>query len=37
MNKVTLYDVIDIRTMQYHSVVVCKERFAKWFVPADEE
>lgn len=34
---VTLYSVVDVRTMQYHSVVICKARMAKYFVPADEE
>ena len=36
---VTLYNVIDIRTMQYHSVAVVKEKNVKWFRPAegDEE
>ena len=33
---VTLYDVIDTRTGQHHSVVVVKARFAKYFVPAGE-
>ena len=37
MNKVTLYNVIDIRTGQYHSVVVTKEKYARFFVPADPE
>ena len=30
---VTLYNVIDTRTNQYHSVAVVKERNVKWFVP----
>lgn len=33
---VTLYNVVDIRTGQFHSVVVVKKRNAKWFVPFDE-
>ena len=35
MEKITLYNVIDIRTGQYHSVVVTKEKYRKWFVPAE--
>ena len=34
---VTLYDVIDIRTGQYHSVAIVKKRNAKWFIPAETE
>lgn len=34
---VTLYDVIDTRTNQFHSVAMVKERNARWFVPAVEE
>lgn len=38
MNQtVTLYNVIDTRTGKYHSVVIIKERMARYFVPADEE
>jgi hypothetical protein len=33
---VTLYDVVDIRTGKFHSVVVVKERTAKWFVKVEE-
>lgn len=33
---VTLYDVVDTRTGQWYSVVVCKRKNAKWFVPADQ-
>ena len=33
---VTLYDVIDTRTGQYHSIAIIKERNAKWFVPAED-
>lgn len=33
---VTLYDVIDTRTGQYHSVAVVKERNVKYFVEAEE-
>ena len=34
---VTLYDVIDIRTGQFHSVAIVKARNAKWFIPAETE
>ena len=34
---ITLYNVIDIRTNQFHSVVKCKEKNARWFVPAEVE
>lgn len=34
---ITLYNVIDIRTGQFHSVAVVKARNAKWFVPAEEQ
>lgn len=34
---VTLYNVIDIRNGQFHSVAIVKERNAKWYVPVDEE
>lgn len=34
MNYVTLYNVIDTRTNQFHSVVVCSERKARFFIPA---
>ena len=34
---VTLYDVIDTRTGQFHSVAVVKERNVKYFVEAEEE
>jgi hypothetical protein len=38
MNEyVTLYDVIDIRTNKYHSVVSVKQKYAKYFVPAVTE
>ncbi len=30
-----LYDVIDTRTDNYHSVVVVKNRLARFFVPAN--
>lgn len=37
MNKKrTLYNVLDIRTNKFHSVVIVKERQAKWFVPTEE-
>ena len=32
---ITLYNVIDTRTGQYHSVAIVKERNAKYFVPAE--
>ena len=34
---VKLYNVVDIRTQQFHSVAVVKERNAKWYVPFVEE
>ena len=37
MEKITLYDVIDIRTGVFHSVVYTREKYRKWFIPADEE
>lgn len=33
---VTLYNVIDIRTGQFHSIAIVKERNAKWFIPAED-
>ena len=36
MEKITLYDVIDIRTGVFHSVVHTREKYRKWFVPADD-
>ena len=33
---IKLYDVVDTRTGAFHSVVICKPRNAKWFVPVDE-
>lgn len=35
--RVTLYNVIDIRTGQHYSVAVIKENKAKYFVPAEQE
>lgn len=35
--RVTLYNVIDIRTGQYYSVVKVKESKAKYFVPAEQD
>lgn len=32
---ITLHNVIDIRTGQHYSVVIIKQRNAKWFVPAE--
>lgn len=34
---VTLYNVIDTRTNQFHSVAVVKEKNVKWFIPFAEE
>lgn len=34
---VTLFNVVDIRNLQYHSVVICKARMAKWFMPVNED
>lgn len=34
---VTLYNVIDTRTNQFHSVAVVKEKNVKWFIPFVEE
>ena len=31
---VTLYNVIDIRTWQHHSVAIVKARNVKWYIPA---
>ena len=30
---ITLYNVIDTRTDKFHSVVIVKERYARFFVP----
>lgn len=30
---VTLYNVVDTRTGQHHSVVIIRERLAKYFTP----
>lgn len=35
MDRVTLYDVIDIRTGKYHSVARVRARDEKWFVKAE--
>lgn len=32
---VWLYNVIDTRTNQFHSVAYVKAKSAKWFIPAD--
>ena len=37
MNIVTLYNVIDTRTNQFHSIVKVKERLVRFFIPANEE
>lgn len=34
---ITLYNVIDTRTGQFHSVAVVKKKNAKYFVPALQE
>lgn len=36
MKKIHLFNVIDIRTGQYYSEVITRERNAKWFAPAEE-
>lgn len=36
MGKITLHDVIDVRTGKYHHTVIVRERDRKWFVPASE-
>lgn len=33
---IKLFNVIDIRTGQFHSVAIVKERNAKYFIPANE-
>lgn len=33
---VRLENVMDIRTGQFHSVVICKKRNARFYVPASE-
>ena len=30
---VTLYNVRDLRTNQFHSIAIVKERNVKWFIP----
>ncbi len=37
MAIVRLYNVIDTRTGQFHSVAVVSQKHAKWFVPAEPE
>lgn len=34
---VTLYNVVDIRNNQFHSIAIVKERNAKWYVPVEAE
>lgn len=34
---VYLYNVIDLRNMQYYSVAIVKAKNAKWFIPANPE
>lgn len=33
MGLISLYNVVDTRTNQFHSIAIVKERNAKWFVP----
>ena len=33
---ITLRNVVDIRSGQYHSIVIVKARNARYFVPAEE-
>ena len=33
---VTLYNVIDIRTGQHHSVAIVKQRNVKYYIPANQ-
>ena len=35
MDKITLHNVVDIRTNKFHSVVKVKARDAKYFVPVE--
>ena len=37
MDIVKLYNVIDTRTNQFHSVAIVKKRNVKWFTPAPVE
>ena len=37
MERITLYNVVDIRTNKFHSVVKVKARDAKYFVPYEDE
>ncbi len=32
---VTLYDVIDVRTGNRHSIAVVKAKNVKWYIPAE--
>lgn len=34
---VTLHNVVDIRTGKFHSVVIVKQRNAKYFMEAEDE
>lgn len=34
---ITLYNVIDIRNGNFYSVVMCKARQARYFIPASED
>lgn len=37
MKKITLYNVIDIRTNKFYTVAIVSERLARFFVPFAEE
>ena len=38
MNEmITLYNVIDTRTNQFHPVAIVSKRNVKWFIPIEEE
>lgn len=34
---ITLYNVIDIRNGNFYSIVKCKQRQARYFIPAPED
>lgn len=35
--RITLFNVIDTRTNQFHSVAIIKRKNARWFVPYEVE
>lgn len=35
MKRIRLENVIDTRTGQFYSEVIVKEKYARWFVPAE--